>query len=177
MRFGIALGLLLISLISLTVGCVNTAVMLGGTLDCALSAAEYEVPPLKEGRFPYSLSYAVNDQIVEIQDTLSCKYVGRKCNLTGWHSKWERKSETGIDEINLMQVDLNSQLSLTPISCLSFVRKAGSEDYSPSAPEIVLIRDRAGGRTTLYIKPEEALEAYGAKIISWKTPDPDLQYR
>lgn len=97
---------LLLSVVVVLAGCVNTAVWIG----CHLDTPVNEKPEEKIGKFAFTVEYQYQGGTHILEDMGRCEYLGRACDGRGLHNEWAFSLESGAEKLRPTAVE--SELAL-----------------------------------------------------------------
>lgn len=152
-------------------GCTTAAFV-----DSVIDGSYFDEPIIKYGEFPFSLSFLVDGQLKTIEDTLICKYDGKKVDASGAKNRWNMSFSSGRDYILLKKLDNNRYIYLPVGGCKTYMDdwpdyvKVDLEQMGPA-----LSSENETGTTYSALSTEIAESEYGIKIVTWNYTNPISQ--
>lgn len=143
------------------------------------------VPTVKEGRFNFSVTYQLGEEVKTISSVFVCKYVESGMYLDGWYIEWDSYIEdseiealmndesydfgilVGSNEYGNIHLYLNLYAGY-------FMSQPGDDTRGFGVPSLSLrYKDELAEETGVYRETDPAvLESYGIKLISYEYDAP-----
>jgi len=170
---------LLVASLPFVFGGIDEGVWFYGELFDYLTTPNPPRPEITYGEFPFTLVFELNGEEKVVEDVLIVEFAGIT-SFNGGHSRsrhWNYRFESGDRLITLLRIDETTVIHSPTISMFSvgyYMGDAGSPiEISQFASRHNSERDPnfIGGGGYL-INPEELLDVYGIRIISWEIAPP-----
>ena len=141
-------------------------------------------PEFVYGEFPFSLTYELNGEIIEINDVIICEYNGVVLrDDRGKMRQWNEKLKSGNEKIILLDLSDSSETDELGREILEVYFSYGRAEYYMGETQTSSNPPTTDSIAYLYItsegtiggsgyRPEEAYEKFGIRLISWECAPP-----
>ena len=176
-----------VTVIAITILILHLPFILGGVFEGLafykfviqdLSTPNPPKPNITYGEFPFSLVYELNGEEKVVEDTLIGEYDGitRIGGPTNKSRSWIHSFMSGDKLITLLRIDetdvIHYPFLTNTVGYYMGDNKYGPQGFSSCAYRHNSEEDPNYNRDGYYISPDELLNKYGIKIISWEIAPP-----
>lgn len=146
-------------------------------------------PEIKQGEFPFSLTYSINGSTIVVEDTLICQYSGIDMynENTGKQRSWSSHLLSGDEYIILYETEgipetfswrdkekregFYTIIYFNPGSAGYYMGEIESQE--PIFPDVQYISSGEGGTHIMgYISEDDLSKDFGIEFISWEASPP-----
>ncbi len=151
---------------------LSFVVVFGGITMLFLTKKSFE-PKIKQGEFPFSLTYKINGETIIADGTYVCAYDGIGWDTgRGFYRKWNGYvKETGLENVLIFE-DSKGKIFCrvgNPEYYMGDNKKLSWETNALNPPHLY---EEKKVNDYIYRSVEEIRETYGIEIISWEFSEP-----
>ena len=136
-------------------------------------------PEITHGEFPFRLTYEIDKQFFEVEDTLICDYDGFGANeARGKYRQWKSRLASGNTRITLFigdEIEIFFSPNISNLAAGAFYM-GDTEMYSSITypfPDAWYSKNFNPQKPQAYIiSADEMLEKYKIRLISWEISEP-----
>jgi len=166
---------LIIASLPFVLGGIDEGIMFYSLLFDELLTPNPPRPAITYGEFPFALVYELNGEEKVIEDVLIIEYNGIFVHGGGRNRWWVHRLKSEDNLITLLRIDETTVIHY-PISMFSIGYYMGDSGggigFSQSASRHNSQQNPTFSMEGYRINPEELLDVYGIRIISWEIAPP-----